>query len=99
MYHLVAIKLLRRMNPNRIFAKSRLVIPEEAQLRRALSRLYRGIFIFERQAFVPRVSNPVAGRSIVAEGVQSPYMPPPTLLISTSTFWAKCLGRHRPNHH
>jgi len=51
MYHLAAIELLRRMNPDRMFAKSSLSIPEEAQLRRALSRLCWGIFIFERQAF------------------------------------------------
>ncbi len=45
MYHYAAVEMLHKINPG--FAKLNLAIPEQAEQRRALAKLYWGTFIYE----------------------------------------------------
>jgi len=47
MYQLAALEMIRRMNIERTFARLNPSIPEEADRRRALSKLHWGVFLFE----------------------------------------------------
>jgi hypothetical protein len=47
MYQFAALQMLRRMKPGALFARLNIGIPEEADRRRALSKLCWGLFLFE----------------------------------------------------
>lgn len=49
MYRFAAMETLRRLRPERVFATLDPAVPEDADRRRALSKLCWGLFIYERQ--------------------------------------------------